>query len=121
MREEAANELKQEEGRIDGDHDLDPRALGPRHFGCRQCDRRRNIARLSLMTMSTLTRDNQRDDPKRNNGRDGRYQLAKNKRVMLKWRQREVKERAKQKKAASTCNGGFGVGSFGVGDCSNHK
>lgn len=46
MREEAANELEQEEGRVDGDHNLDPCALGPRHFGCRQRDRRRNIARL---------------------------------------------------------------------------
>lgn len=36
----------------------------------------------SLMTMSTLTRENQWDDPKRNNGRDGQYQLAKNKRVL---------------------------------------
>lgn len=34
MRQETAYQLEQEEGRVDGDHDLDAGALGPRHAGC---------------------------------------------------------------------------------------
>lgn len=30
--EHAGDEFEQEEGRVDGDHDLDPGALGPGHF-----------------------------------------------------------------------------------------
>lgn len=33
MRQEAAYQLEQEEGRVDGDHDFDAGALGPRHAG----------------------------------------------------------------------------------------
>lgn len=33
MGEKAADKLKQEEDRVDGDHNLDASALGPRHHG----------------------------------------------------------------------------------------
>lgn len=33
MRQEAAYQLEQEEGRVDGDHDFDAGGLGPRHAG----------------------------------------------------------------------------------------
>lgn len=33
MRQETTYQLEQEEGRVDGDHDFDAGALGPRHAG----------------------------------------------------------------------------------------
>lgn len=47
MSEKAANKFEQEEGRVNGNHDLDSSALGPRHIEARG-DRGRKNARLVL-------------------------------------------------------------------------
>lgn len=48
MSKEAADDLEQEEGGVDGDHDLDTGALGPRHLreahGAKTCSAERRVA-----------------------------------------------------------------------------